>query len=73
MFRASNEAEIVPAFCLLADRPSGPRPRYAVCFPGFEISDGGEFTVYKKGPAHPPHTQTQTLSENAISFSCLRV
>src|SRR5207248_123847 len=32
----------------------GLAPRYAVSFPGLEISDGGEFTVYKKGPAHPP-------------------
>jgi hypothetical protein len=71
MFRASNGAEMVPAFSLPADRPYRSRPRYAACFPGFEISEGGEFTVYKKGPAHPTHTQI--LPENAISFSRLRV
>jgi hypothetical protein len=64
MFRASNEAEIVPPSVRRPAGHPGRSPRYAASFPGLEISEGGEFTVYKKGGAP---AQTQIMPKNPIS------
>jgi len=70
MFRASNEVRNDAAFCLTGGWASGRSPRYAASFPGLEISDGGEFTVYKKGRRTRPNPNR---AEKPDIFSYLRV
>jgi len=71
MFRASNEAEIVPPSVRRPAGHSGRSPRYAASFPGLEISDGGEFTVYKKGPAHPPKPKSCRKTRYLQLLTCI--
>jgi hypothetical protein len=70
MFRASNEVEIVPPSVRRPAGHPGRSPRYAASFPGLEISDGGEFTVYKKGRRTRPNPNH---AEKPYIFSYLRV
>ena len=71
MFRASDEAEIVPPSVRRPAGHSGRSPRYAASFPGLEISDGGEFTVYKKGPAHPPKPKSCRKTRYLQLLTCI--
>src|SRR4029077_18093809 len=71
MFRASNEAEIVPPSVRRPAGHSGRSPRYAASFPRLEISDGGEFTVYKKGPAHPPKPKSCRKTRYFQLLTCI--